>query len=404
MQTRTKNAIAAAALVATIGFVVFAIQKSRGPGSMRSAALDAVPQGAIVVAVADLAALRASPAGKKMLEADRNLPGLGTVREFCGFDPMERVTELAIVVPAGGDEGDFGLVAAGDAQDEAILGCAAKVIEGRGGRPVITTVGSFRTVRDATMILSGAEIAVKKGGPILLGAGPYLRAMIDAADGRIPTIRSSVAHTRLAELVEGSAIRATIVLTPKQREDLAQNLADGGGPRSAAAIVAGAVGAKLGAMVSVKAVIACEDAASCADVARMLKKAKDARAADVATRMVGFAKILEETQIEAQGEAIQIHVDVPADQALTLFERLLLLRGMRHPTGAALPSTTAAAAEPPGTGAAPGPDGGVSPGDGGAPDAGSKGGVALPAPDEVLTAKADAGAPPPDAGAHGPGR
>ncbi len=402
MQTRTKNAIAAAALVATIGLVVFAIQKSRAPTAMRSAALDAIPQGAIVVAVADLAALRASPAGKKMLEADRNIPGLGTVRELCGIDPMDRVEELAIVVPAGGDEGDFGLVAAGDAQDEAILACAAKVIEGRGGRAVITNVGSFRTVRDATMILSGAEIAVKKGGPILLGAGPYLRAMIDAADGRIPTIRSSVAHSRLAELVEGSAVRATIVLTPKQREDLAQNLADGGGPRSAAAIVAGAVGAKLGAIVSVKAVIACEDAASCADVARMLNKAKTDRAADIATRMMGFAKILEDTKIQAEGEAIQIGVDVPADQAITLFERLLLLRGMRHPTASALPSASDAPEAP--RAVPPGPDGGVSAGDAGAPDAGSKGAVALPAPDEVLTAKGDAGAPPPDAGAHGPGR
>lgn len=412
MQTRTKNAIGAAVLALAIGLCIFAIQRSRAPASMRSAALDAVPQGAILVAVADLDALRASAAGAKILAADRDIPGLGTVRDVCGFDPMERVRELAIVVPAGGDEGDFGLVAAGDAQDEPILACASKVIEGRGGKPVITTVGSFRTVRDATMILSGAEIAVKKGGPILLGAGPYLRAMIDAADGRIPTIRTSVAHARLAELIEGSAVRATVVLTPKQREDLARDLAEGGGPRSAGAIVAGAVGAKLGPVVSVRAVIACEDAPSCADVARILTKARDARAADFATRLVGFSKILEDTKIQAEGESVQISAEVPADQAATLFERLLVLRGVRHPmpSGTALPSGTESAPEAPDAGAPAASDGGVSPADGGvspmdagASDAGSKG-VALPAPDEVLTAKGDAGAPPKDAGAAHTGR
>ena len=411
MQTRTKNAIAAAVLALAIGLCIFAIQRSRAPAERREASLDAVPQGAILVAVADLDALRASPAGAKLLAADRDIPGLGTVREVCGFDPMERIRELAIVVPAGGDEGDFGLVAAGDAQDDAILACASKVIEGRGGKPVITTVGSFRTVRDATMILSGAEIAVKRGGPILLGAGPYLRAMIDAADGRIATIRTSVAHARLADMVEGSAVRATVVLTPKQREDLARDLAEGGGPRAAGAILAVAVGAKLGAMVSVRAVIACETAASGADVAAILSKARDARAADFATKLVGFSKILEDTQIRADGESVQIAAEVPADQAATLFERLLLLRGVRHPmpSGTDLPKA-AAPAEPPDAGApAPGDggvspaDAGVSPTDGGSSDAGSKG-VALPAPDEVLTAKGDAGAPPKDAGAHDGGR
>ena len=394
MQTRAKNAIAAAAVIATIGLVFFAIQRTRAPEGMRSVALDAIPQGALVVAVADLKALRASPAGKKMLESDRNIPGLGTVREVCGFDPMERVNELAIVVPAGGDEGDFGLVAAGDAQDDAILACASKVIEARGGRSVITNVGSFRTVRDATMILSGAEIAVKKGGLILLGAGPYLRAMIDAADGRIPTIRESVAHARLSELVNGSAVRATIVLTPKQREDLAQSLAEGGGPRSAASILAGAAGVEIGPMVKLKAVIACADAPSCADVARILAKARDERAADITTRMVGFSKVLEDTQIKAEGEAIQITAQAPADDAIQLFTRLVQLRGLRHPTAAALPP---GAEDAPSKGGTPAPNSL----DGGAPDAGGDGGVALPAPDEVLTAKGDAGAPPKDAGSDG---
>ncbi|MBK8254557.1 MAG: hypothetical protein IPK82_18055 [Polyangiaceae bacterium] len=230
MQTRTKNALAALVLAAALGLAIFALIRSRPPEPLRSRALEAVPAGALIVATADLEALRTTSIGPKLLSAERDLPGLGKVRDVCGIDPMEKVREIALAIPAAGDEGDFGIVAAGDIPDEAILACAAKVIEQRGGKPVISTIGSFRTVRDATLVLSGAEIAARKGGPILLGAGAYLRAMIDAADGRVSTIRSSVAHARLGEQVRGATARVTVVLTPKQRQDLAESLVQEGGP------------------------------------------------------------------------------------------------------------------------------------------------------------------------------
>src|SRR6185503_16245563 len=97
----------------------------------------------------------------------------------------------------------------------------------RGGRPVITSIGSFRSVRD-TAGTGGGEIAVRKGGPLLLGGGIYLRAMIDAADGHTPTIRSSVAHTGLAREVGAASIRLTVVLTRDQRQALAEELASDG--------------------------------------------------------------------------------------------------------------------------------------------------------------------------------
>lgn len=392
MQTRTKNAIAALLIAAAIGLCIFALARSRPPEPLRARSLEAVPAGALVVAIADLEALRATAIGPKLLAGERDIPGLGKVRDVCGFDPMERVREIVLVIPAGGDEGDFGIVASGDVPDDELLACAAKVIEQRGGRPIISTVGSFRTVRDGTLVLSGAEIAVKKGGPVLLGAGAYLRAMIDAADGRIATIRTSVAHARLGEQVRGSTVRATVVLTPKQREELAKSLAEEGGPRGAASIAAGAIGATVGQNVALHAVIACDDPAGCAEIAGLLRKARDERAADVATRIVGFSKVLEATQIQAEGETVQITAEVPADEAAILFERLLLLRGARHP----MPKATAEASASAAGSAAPAPSASATAiTDAGAPDA-----MALPAPDEVLTPKGDAGARPNDAGAR----
>lgn len=397
MQTRTRNALAALVIAAAIGLAIFALARSRPPESLRSRSLEAVPAGALVVAVVDLAALRATAVGPKLLANDRDIPGLGKVRDVCGFDPMERVREVVLAIPAGGDEGDFGVVATGDVPDEELLACASKVIERRGGRPIVSTIGSFRTVRDSTLVISGAEIAVKKGGPILLGAGAYLRAMIDAADGRVPTIRSSVAHARLGEQVRGATVRATVVLTPRQREDLAKSLAEEGGPRGAASIVAGAIGATITQNVALHAVIACDAPAGCAEVAALLKKARDARAADVATRIVGFSKVLEAIQIVAEGETVQITAEMPADEAATLFERLLLLRGARHPMPAGTVDPSKQEAPPAGSpsgSAAPGASA-AAPVDAGAPDA-----MTQPAPDEVVTPKRDAGAPLSDAGAR----
>lgn len=406
MQTRTKNAIAALVLAAALGLCVFALTRGRGSGapSLSSRALDAVPAGALVVAVADLEALRASPLGPKLLASERDIPGLGSVREVCGIDPMERVRQIAFAIPAGGDEGDFGFVAAGDIPDEELLSCAARVIEKRGGRPVITNIGSFRTVRDATLVLSGAEIAVKKGGPILLGAGAYLRAMIDAADGRVPGVRTSVAHARLGELVSGDTVRASIVLTPAQRDELAKSLADEGGPRAAASIVAGALGVSIGAKVALHAVIACEDTAACADVAALITRARDRRAADVGTRIIGVSRVLEAMSIRAEAESVQITAEMPTEEAAVLVERLLILRGARHP----MPSDSAAPSPSslPATSAGPAPSGvpSASAAVSAASDAGAPDAMAPPAPDVVLTAKGAAGAPPNDAGVRDAGK
>lgn len=388
MQTRTRNA-----LILGVGFAALAagltwVAQNRTVADLRSRAIDAIPNGALLVATVDLDACRALPACSSLLGRGREIPGLGKVREVCGLDPMDTLHELAVAIPAAGEEGDFGLVAAGDVPEEALLTCAAKVIEARGGRPIVTTVGSFRTVRDATLAATGGEIAVRKGGPVLLGAGAYLRAMIDAADGRTPTIRSSVAHSHLAREIGGPSLRVTVVLTPEQRRTLDAELRGGGAgsaagdPRdkpAASSILAGALGVEFGPTVAVHGVILCDSEAGCAGLASSLRASRDARANDFATRLVGFGAVLERVKIESEGELVHARVDVPADEAIALVERLITLRGTRHPM--------------PGPGSIGQPGAATALPGGGAP--GAPGVPAMPAvpavPDEVITA--DAGAP-----------
>jgi hypothetical protein len=238
-------------------------------------------------------------------------------------------------VPAGDDSGEFGLVAAGPVDDEALLGCASKVIQARGGQPVVTTIGAFRSVRDASLATTGGEIAVKKGGPLLLGAGTYLRSMIDAADGRAPTVRSSRAHQALGHEVAGASVRVTVVLATEQRRVLAEELESGGAAGSpAASIAGGALGITMGPNVAVHGVISCDDAAACAKLAGSLAEARAARAGDPLMRLVGLGPVLEKLTIQPQGELVHARVDIPAEEAALLAERVLALRNLRRPAPA----------------------------------------------------------------------
>ena len=331
MQTRTKNALTLAVGAVALGGGLVVLARHRGSPDLASHALDAIPAGALIVATADLDALRASPVGAPFLREGREIPGVGKVKDVCGFDPMDTLSEVALAIPAAGDAGEFGVVATGKIDDEAILACAAKVIEARGGKAVVTPIGGFRTVRDSGLP-GGGEIAVRKGGPLLLGAGSYLRAMIDAADGRAGSIRSSVAHTQLGKQIDGGAVRVTVVLSPDQRKSLVDELAEGGAKDSpAASVVAGALGVKLGPRVAIHGVIACEQADACARFATILKAQRDARASNYETRLVGFSTVLEQLTIEPAGELIHLRVELDAEQAATLADRALTLRGLSHP-------------------------------------------------------------------------
>ncbi|MFO0761410.1 MAG: hypothetical protein U0359_33335 [Byssovorax sp.] len=331
MQTRDRNAVVLAVAAIGLSAGLIALGQQRRAEGHRFRALDAVPRSALLVAVVDMGALRASPVGGPFLQKGREIPGLGKVKDLCGFDPMERMSEIALAIPEGGDSGDFGLVAAGDLQEKALIDCASKVILGRGGTPSVTTIGSFRTVRDTSLTESGGEIAVRDGGPLLLGAGSYLRSMIDTAEQRAPSIQASQAHGWLAREVGKGEVRVTVVLSKEQRQTLAEELRAAGSEAAGAAVLGGALGVELGPTVTLHGVIACDGAEPCARLGRSLAAARDARAADLGVRLSGFGAVLDQLKIEPAKDLIHLRVGVPVDQAATLAERLIQLRGMRHP-------------------------------------------------------------------------
>jgi hypothetical protein len=328
VQTRTRNALVVAGVSAAAIATGVWIWKERQTSERKPSALDAIPTDAMLVATADLGALRRSGAAAPLLSDTREIPGLGPVREVCGFDPLANLTEIAVAVPAASESNEIGLVAAGAIDDEALLACASKVIEARGGRSVVNTIGTFRTVRDASMSTSGAEIAVREGGPVLLGAGPYLRAMIDTADGHVPSIGGDAAHARLGRDVGEGSVRVTVVLTPEQRRTLAEELAASGAQGSPAGAVTGlGLSVMLGARVDLHGVVACDAANACAELSGVLDAKRTAGADDMLVRLVGIGAVLDRMRIAPTGDRIHARVDMTTEEATTLIERILALRG-----------------------------------------------------------------------------
>jgi hypothetical protein len=333
VQTRSRKGLVLLAIVLAAALAGGLVWLWKRPPAVQlgSSALDAIPSGALLVATVDLKALRASPVGAPFFREGREIRGLGKLRDLCGFDPIDTLQDVAIAIPAAGDSGEFGLAAAGQIQADALVSCAAKVIEARGGRPVTTPIGSFSTVREADQP-GGGEIAVRPGGLLLLGGGPYLRAMIDSADGRTPTIRTSAAHSELGRLVGGAAARVTFVLSPEQRRSIAEELSLSGAEGApAASILAGGLGMDIGPTIALHGVISCATAPACQAIGEQLRAARDARVEDLATRLTGFAAVLERIQFEPKGDTLHLRVSLLADEAGTLADRLLTLRGFRHP-------------------------------------------------------------------------
>jgi hypothetical protein len=336
MRTATKNALVFGVAALATGAALWAVgQRQKTPPVAGGRALEAIPAGAILLATADLDTLRVSPIAGPFLMPGREIQGVGKIKDVCGFDPLDKIKDVAVAIPAAGDSGEFGLAASGDFQEDAILDCAARVIQRRGGQPVTVPVGSFRAVHDGASA-SGGEIAVRKGGPLLLGGGAYLRAMIEAAEGKTPAIRTSKAHAALIAAVGDGSIRLTFVLSPEQRKSLAGDL------DRAASVLAGGLAVTLGPVVKVHAVLQCPSAEACADVAHSLVSAKQARAADLGTRIAGFGAVLDRLSIEPEGPMVHARVEVAPDEAATLIDMALKLGGFRHP----MPSDTSAAASP----------------------------------------------------------
>ncbi len=373
--TRQRNLsfLLAVAVLASIGLY---LAQPQG-GLARGGILGAIPRDAFLVVTIDVEALRVSPLAVPLLGGDSTkLLGVGALAETCGFDPLTRVKELALAVPEGGDHGDFGLLAMGDLRQAELLDCAQKVIVARGGHPKMGKRGTFTTVEDDDDP-GGAKprIALREGGPLLVGRGAWLQSMIDAAEGKIPSVRAGSPHLALREALtahrDGKPARsiiATAVLPKSLRERLKRemgaeigaaepgsNVAMGGVlsvETAGVAITAGAAGQESEAAAELR----CESTEACDEVKKLILKKRLGFSQDFGARLIGLGPLIDSLVVETNATALTASAHAPTEDVAKALDRVLKLRNERPrpappaPSGAPPPQLAPSAPSPSGSG------------------------------------------------------
>ncbi|MBW2456455.1 MAG: hypothetical protein JRI68_18200 [Deltaproteobacteria bacterium] len=319
--------------------------------SVEPSVVAAIPDGAMLMVVVDVPALRKTELGKRLLGHGRDIAGLGEIQTICGADPMDAVTQLAVAVPTVGLDAGFGVFAQGTFNAERLLSCAERIVARRGGKPVRRRSGRFAILRDANLALASAELAVADGGPFVLAEPPYLAASLGAMARPGPPDGPNAAHRTLRRLVPDGMVVATVVLSEELRRTLVDELRKQGMADSPfRAVNSGALGIRVGQALHLEAVIRCDDAQSCLGVVHAIDTARREEAYTPFAKATALARVLDTMVVRARDTNVVVRVSVPLDEALGILRNLLLLRRL-----GSLPSTPPDDAAPSASGA----DGGV---------------------------------------------
>ncbi len=276
------------------------------------------PSGAALLLTADLSAWRDSELGRAIFSATP----LGEVERACVGDPTAPARAVALAVPsralAGPEaEVELGLAAVGDFDAAAVADCAAAIVRLHGGDPVRTTLGGFLTVR-ARGGASEGEVAARDGGPVLLSGGRYLRDMIDAAEGRSPSLRSEARHRALREAVGVDAALVVSWIAPAEGEALVEAVTDA--PVDALDHVrAIAARIRLVPRFDLRVLLWCDTAAPCHDLARALNARLQDASSPVARAWLGF-DLGQRARVTADGDRVTLAVSLEPGEARRLVE------------------------------------------------------------------------------------
>jgi hypothetical protein len=172
--------------------------------------LAAVPTGPTLLVTADVAALGEATALELVRAGGSALLGL---RETCGFEPLLGLRQIAFAVPKTdpGQTPDFALIAQTALDPEPVLRCAEAVIKKRGGVPVRSSLGDFRSVRDQQKPLG--EMAIRSDGLFVLSGGQYFRDVVDAAGGRYVADAAAKSRAALHASVRARLARSQLVVS-----------------------------------------------------------------------------------------------------------------------------------------------------------------------------------------------
>jgi hypothetical protein len=322
--------------------------------------LAAVPDGAFVVATLDVRAIAESPIGEALF-GDKGarastMLGVDSLEATCGFDPLPRVRAVAVSLPEGETHGDFGLAATGDLAKGSLEACAKAVIAKRGGHATTRQQGTFTLVSDDDP--KAGSIAMRDGGPFLLGKGPWLDAMIEAAEGRRASMAhgGDEAHRALRGDLEkrepgGVAVEVT-ALVPRELRDRVRKDMEGVGDAAKlgatmdGVLSAGAVGLAIhagrdGEEARFTAEVQCDGdaaAAACESVEKTILHFRLGWSGDLRLRLVGLGPLIDGLDTKREGATLVLRTHAPASDLAHAINRVTSMSGRSKPAPPPPPS------------------------------------------------------------------
>lgn len=217
MRTRTANlAIFGALAAAVVGLGVWADARRTSPR-----VVDVLPKSTAIVIEIDLEAMRT--AGLDALRLPPELGRLDAAGRACAEGPLASLDRLALALPGASLSGDLAIVGlGGKVRAQSATACARQVITARGGAPRVERRDDFTVVQDG----DGARgvLLVRDGGPVLLGKGPWLDAVFEAAKGRAPTLRGDPLHDVERDARKGALAIATWSIPAADRDAMRAQL------------------------------------------------------------------------------------------------------------------------------------------------------------------------------------
>jgi len=308
--------------------------------------IDAVPADAFVAIEVNIDVLRKSGALAAVF-GDRDEQSLTQV---CGFDPVDKMTDLVFAIPEGGT-GEFGVAVQSDLTQGELTRCADAVVTGHGGDPTsdIVARGSYsiitprRTSTDSTK--PPRSLGYRSGAPILVGPKRWISSMIDAVDDVGDGTGSPGQHVTLrTSLGDGISpppafvLTATTLLDRAVRDKLkAEMLAQvGPGDDPGTAMMIGVLGMTSGVLglyeqggeVHALVKLHCEEEAQCSQVDKLIAKVGGQWAATPELRAFGLGPVLDHLEVDHHGRELRVRTSAATGDVVRWAKLFLDAKGL----------------------------------------------------------------------------
>ncbi|MEO7096093.1 MAG: hypothetical protein ABI175_22720 [Polyangiales bacterium] len=317
MKTRTRNAAILGVLTASaVAALVYAELQGR-----KRAVVDVLPRNAAMVIEIDLATLRKSAAGRDALELLVLKPLEAKAR--CAGELLRSLERVGIAIPAGaGFEDDVAIVAMGSwLRAGEVATCAEGVVRDRGGAPSTLKQGTFTLVQDGDG--THGILAVRDGGPLVVGRGPWLSAVVDVADGVAKSLRDDPVHDLARRAKTGAFATLTYALPEELRNDLATKLPKGAQVLAKVPSLIAALRLEdvEGGVLVLEAEAACSGAV-CPELQKLAEGAREMLAHDPRATLLGVKDDLEHATITGEAARVVITLRVKVERLQSIWKQL----------------------------------------------------------------------------------